>query len=383
MSVVYFLMFGAVGALSPYLSLYYKSVGLSATESSLLLSITPFLLFVSQPVLGVLTDRSGHRGRMFARLLLFVAATGSLMALGTSFAALLPLVLLWSFIAGVLTPIADSIALGEAARIGVAFPRLRLWGSIGFLLVTFAVGKLYGLTTYRVAFPIYGALMLITWYFARKLPADGVADKRSIWPALKEMLRNRQMLLFLLLSAVMSMAQAAHAAFFSVHLTSIGGSSSTVGLAWALAAAVEVPVWLVLGDVTRRVGANTVLATAGVVYALRWYLYSVVTVPGVLVGLQVLQGLSFGLFMPTAVIMVGEMAPPELRTSGQALLSLVNGGLATILGTLASGRIIDSMGTAGLYRVASYVALLSGAGFVLLLVVRQMQKSRGAAVTKL
>lgn len=374
MAVVFFFMFGAIGALSPYLSLFYKEAGLSAMQISLLMSITPFLLFFSQPIFGPLTDRSGHRGRMLALLLLIVAGTGGVMAFGTSFWTLLPLVALWSFFSGVLVPIGDSIALGEVVRKGVTYPQIRLWGSVGFLIVTTVVGRAYDVISLRWAFPIYALLMAAGWYFARRLPADGVSSQRSVWPALKGLLRNRQMMAFLLLSAVIAMANAAHAAFFSVHLQAIGGTNTQIGYAWALAALMEVPLWLVLGRITKKVGPLPMLAFAGFAFAIRFWLYGATTVPLVLVFLQVLQGLSFAVFMPTAVVFVGEMTGEELRTSGQALLVLVNSGVATILGTLGAGRIVDAYGTAVLYRVAGNVAFVAGVGFVAFLALQQVRR---------
>jgi MFS transporter, PPP family, 3-phenylpropionic acid transporter len=372
-SMVYFFLFGAVGALSPFLSLYYKQVGLTGTQLGLLSSVTPILLLISQPIFGLLTDRSGHRGRMLARLLVVVAATGALLALGTSFWTLLPLVMLWSFVSSVLVPIADSIALGEAVNTGVSYPRLRLWGSVGFLAVTMVAGRLYRVIDLRWMFGIYAVLMLITWACARRLPAEGITGKRDVWPAVKGLLRHRLLLTFLVLSAIANMAQAAHATFFSVHLMNIGGTTGTVGLAWALAASTEVPVWLILGRINQRTGHWPILAVATVMYGVRFLIYGMITVPSVLVWLQVLQGVSFALFQPTAVVLVGELAGPELRTSGQALLALVNGGVATVLGTMAAGRIVDTWNTAVLYKVAGLVAWVSAAGFLALLAAMRLR----------
>jgi PPP family 3-phenylpropionic acid transporter len=367
MSIVYFFYFGAVGALSPFLSLYFKHVGLSGTEISVLSSVTPILLLIAQPIFGPLTDRSGHRGHMLARLAVVTAVTGGLLSLGASFWTLLPLVMVWAFISSVLSPIADSIALGEVVRTGVAYPRLRLWGSIGFLLVTTLAGRLYNVADLRWMFGIYAAFMLITWFFARKLPAEGIAAKRDIWPALRGLMRNRLLLIFLVLAGIMNAAVAANSTFYSVHLANIGGTSGTVGIAWAVSAAMEVPVWLILGRITDRTGPWPVMAVATIMYGIRFFAVGLATDPSVMVWLQLMQGVTFALVQPTSVMLVGELAGPELRTSGQALLALTNSGVATVLGTLAAGRIVDIWNTAVLFKVCGIVAWVSAAGFLLLL----------------
>lgn len=379
MSRVFFLLFGAIGALSPFLSIYYHRLGLSGKETSLLMSVMPVLLLISQPIFGPLTDKSGHRGRMLGALLVVVAATGAAVAIGTSFWTLLPLIAIWSFFSGPLVPIADSIALGEVAKTGVSYPRIRLWGSVGFLIVTTIAGMLYKWIDLRWAFVIYGLLNLVAWRYSRSLPAEGVTQQKPVWPELRRLVTNPYLIIFLLLCAIMQTTQAAHSVFFSRHIEVVGGTAGTAGLAWALAALTEVPVWWVLGRVTKRTGPLPLMAVAGLVFALRWYLYSIATDPAMLVGLQLMQAFSFAIFMPTAVHVIGEFTPPELRTTGQALLMLVNGGLATVIGTLGAGYLVDLHGTAGLYRTVSSVALIGGVGFILLILARAL---RGGAHPK-
>lgn len=377
MGSVYFFLFAAVGAMTPFLALHYRNAGLSATEISVLLSMTPLLLFISQPLFGPLSDRSGHRGRMLSYLFLAVAGAGLLLAFGNSFWSLLAMVMLWAFFTGPLTPIADSIALGEVQRTGVGYPQLRLWGSVGFVITTTLLGRLYSSMDLRWAFVFYAGLNLVGFVLARRLPAEGLSSRRDVWPVLKQLLRNPTLITFLILSGILQSTQAAHSSFFSIHVENLGGTKAIIGYAWGLAAITEVPVWLVLNKVTKRVGPLPMLAFSGLMYALRWFLFSTATGPGLVLFYQVLQGLSFAIYMPTAVTLVGEMMPEDLRTSGQALLVMVNGGIATVAGNLAAGYIVDHSSTSFLYRLISYVALVSAVGFILL--VRRTRRTQEAA----
>lgn len=383
MALVYFLMFGAFGTMGPYQALYYKHMGLSGIQTSLLMAMMPTLLFISQPLFGPLTDRSGHRGRMLSYMLLAVGGTGLLLGAGTSFLTLLPAVMLWGFFWGPMVPIADSVALGEAVRTGSSFPMIRLWGSIGFLIVTVLAGRLWTVVDLRWAFPAYALLNVVAWQFARRLPAEAAATRKPNFRELGRLLRDPLLLGLLLASGLIQAANASHAIFFTVHMASVGGSSGTAGLGWGFSALMEVPVMMVLGRLTRRTGPLPLLAFGSAMYALRWYLVSLATSPGMLVGLQGLQGLTMAIFMPTAVILIGELLPDELRTTGQSVLGLVNGGIATLLGTLAAGRMVDMAGTAGLYRMISYVAAAGAVVCIVLLLSRRAGGQRMAAVSNL
>ncbi|HWI65988.1 MAG TPA: MFS transporter, partial [Symbiobacteriaceae bacterium] len=304
MAAIYFLFFGAFGAMGPYQGLYYKHLGLSGTQISVLMSMLPVLLFVSQPLFGPLADRSGNRGRLLAYLLLAVGAAGLLMGVGTSFLTLLPLVMLWGFLYGPVVPIADSVALGEAVRTGSSFPHIRLWGSIGFLIVTVAMGRLYTVIDLRWAFPIYALINVVAWKFASRLPAEGAPSRKLSFREMGRLLRNPFLLGLLLCGALIQATLAAHATFFTIHMASIGGSSAMAGLGWGFSALTEVPVMMVLNRVTQRTGPLPLLVFASAMYALRWLLFSTVSVPAVLVGLQGLQSLTMAIFMPTAVVMI-------------------------------------------------------------------------------
>lgn len=274
---------------------------------------------------------------------------------------------IWSFFSGPLGPIADSIALGEVQRTGVSYPQLRLWGSVSFVITSTLGGWLYNRIDLRWAFFLYAAISLIALLMARRLPADGLATQRKALPPLRTLFRNPALTGFLLFSGLLQTTQAAHAAFLSIHIDNLGGSNSMVGLAWGIAAVCEIPVWYYLARITRRVGAMPLLALSAFVYGIRWVLIGFAPSAAVVLALQLLQSGSFAIFLPTAVVLVGELVPPELRTSGQALLTLVNSGIALVIGTLLAGRVVDLAGTGVLYRSAGVVAMAAGFGFLFLL----------------
>lgn len=375
MSRVFFIFFVGYGALLPFLPVYYQQIGLPPGQIALLQSLSPLLVFLSQPIFGPLADRMGNRGRLLAGVLLATGLMGALLMLPRSFAALLPVVALFSFFRSVIVPLSDSIALGEAQRTGRSYSQLRLWGSLGFVVATNLLGFVYARYSIKLAFVVWLASMALGALIATRLPADGVKRKREpLGPSLKRLVANRELLLFLGVTSLVQMTEAAHATFFSIHLSGLGAAAGLVGLAWGLAALTEVPVWSVLPRFVRRWGALPILTVAATFYGIRWVIYGLVGSAPFLVGLQLLQGISFALFMPVAVEEVGRLTPPELRTSGQALLGIVSGGVATVIGTMVGGMLVDRAGTALLYTVMGGVAFVGALGYVGLLRLEAVRK---------
>lgn len=367
MSAVFFAFFAAYGALFPFIPVYYQSIGLTPGQIGLLQSLAPMLVFLSQPLLGPLADRMGNRGRLLAIVLGAAAVLGAAILVPRSFAGLLPVVALFSFFRSGIVPLSDSIALGEAQRTGRAYPQLRLWGSIGFLIASNLLGFLYARFSITLAFWVWLACIGVAAILAYRLPADAVrTERKPLGPSLKRLIARRELLLFLGVVGLLQMTEAAHATFFSIHLSGLGAASGLVGLAWGLAAMTEVPVWTFLPRIVRRWGPLPILTVAATCYGIRWVIYGFVGSVPLLVALQLLQAISFALFMPVAVEEVGRLAPPDLRSSGQALLGIVSGGVATVVGTMVGGMLVQTSGTGRLYTVMGGVAFAAAIGFVAL-----------------
>lgn len=94
-------------------------------------------------------------------------------------------------------------------------------------------------------------------------------------------------------------------------------------------------------------------------------------VPSVMVGVQVLQGLSFGLLYVTAVEFMVRIVPEEMRTTGQSILSIVFSGLAGILGNLLNGYLLEAGGPSAMNLSCTISAAI---GAALLLAITRTRK---------
>jgi MFS transporter, PPP family, 3-phenylpropionic acid transporter len=139
-SVFYFLYFATVGVVLPYLWPYLKGLEFSGRQIGLLAAIGPTVMVVVPPLWGWLADRTRR-----VTAVLKVAVVGSTLAfaplLGVEAVLAVGVVLaVQAIFHAPITALADTVAVAEARRIGTEFARLRLWGSVGFVVATFAFG---------------------------------------------------------------------------------------------------------------------------------------------------------------------------------------------------------------------------------------------------
>lgn len=118
----------------------------------------------------------------------------------------------------------------------------------------------------------------------------------------------------------------------------------------------EVGVLVVYHRLQTRFSVEALLGAVFLTSAARWLAVAAVRAPWALIALQLLHGMTFGMFWSAAVGLVGASVPPSMRASGQALLvAAINFGGA--VGNAFSGRIYDSHGSRPLFVIAAVAEL--------------------------
>src|SRR5262245_227849 len=114
--------------------LYLASLNLDGAQIGTLGALTPALRWASAILLGWLADRR----RIRHRVLFLSAAMGSLCFLGLlfahDFATLLVVFVGINLCHGTLIPMLDAITVDHLDELGDDYGRLRLWGSISFIV---------------------------------------------------------------------------------------------------------------------------------------------------------------------------------------------------------------------------------------------------------
>ena len=233
----YATLFGAIGASFPYLPVYYRSVGLSLGEIGLLGSLAAAVGLVGAPLWGTLADRYPT-----SRLILPLAATvAALAALGLALArepvAIAGAVIAFSVALAGITPIIDARALETVRGDHDRFGRIRVWGSIGFVVVVWLTGFLIERAGIASLFTVYVPLLAVTAVVAIALRGAG----RTLPPlprlsGIGLVLRQPPLRGFLLAAFAVWSASMAINAFLSIHLLDIGAPGELVGSAWAIGA---------------------------------------------------------------------------------------------------------------------------------------------------
>lgn len=375
-SVAYVAFFGAVGAAWPYLPVYYRGLGLSLGTIGALAAASAAVQLLAAPAWGALADRFSRTRLTLPAATLVGVAGALLLANARDLPAIAAGVLvLAAGLAGV-GPVLDARAIETLGADRIRYGQVRAIGSVAFVAVAWSVGLLIDQREVGALFLVYLPALLLTAAVSATLVRRPTTRAVGVARGTLGLIRSPGMRLFMVGTFLVWTALVAANAFYSIRVTALGGAAQTVGLAWAVGAAVEVPVMWFYPRIAARYGTGRPLVVGAVLFAIRAAVAAVATDPFLLVAIAPIEGMAFGLFYVGGVTFVAERAPSGLNATAQGVLTAV-AGLAAIVGSAGGGVVAGVLEIEGLFAVSAAVGAL--AAVVIALAVRGAALRTGTA----
>jgi PPP family 3-phenylpropionic acid transporter len=358
--ILYFCYFQAVGIYLPYFGAYLRGLGLTGREISTILSMTPLLAITTPLAWAYLADRT-KRHATILRAVSLGACLGFLpVVFSRSFGGVLLGWTMYAVFNAPVTTLADSLAIARV-RAGADYGRMRQWGSLGYIVAALACGALLTARGARVADPLMPAAMALglaaTFLASVRLRGTGETKELPRFADAASLLRDRRFRLLLLAGPLHWAACVPYNVYFGILVRELHLSPLHAGASFCIGVAAEMLVLLRFRKLRERFRLEDMIALSFAATAARWLAVSVVHSTFVLMALQVLHGLTFGLFWGAGIALVAETVPPALRATGQAVFMIAL-NLGTEAGYAATGVIYDAAGPRVLFLYAAAVEVV-------------------------
>lgn len=357
----------AGGMLAPYLTTLFIHQGLSSRQAGWAMAIGTFASVIAQPLWGMIVDRY-RSTRLVLGLSLAVPALIVFFYNSPVFAVVAFFYTCSTIFSAAQPPIADSYAVAAARAAGTSYGTIRSLASLGYALGGFAGGLYlshFQITSLWLPYMFLGLLGVLA-VFTLPEQTNRYVVTLSFAEGLKKLVRNKSFVLFLGGCFLINQTLTAFNSFFVVAFQSAGGSYQLSGIALMIASLTNVPAMLLAAFVIRKTGREKMMMLAAVAYIVRWGIQWLFPVPSVMIGIQVLHGLSFGFFYIAAVEYVAAAAGREMQATGQSVFNMVFAGFAGIAGNLLNGYLIEAGGVRLMHLACTVSAAL---GALLLFVV--------------
>ena len=357
--------FAHIGFFNPYLPLWLKDLGFSITIIGLLTAVQAVTRVLAPYGWGWLSDHTGERVKLlrFCAGAALICSTGLLVEGSVVWIAM---VLLLMFIhTSAMMPMSEA-ALAHLVSTEQGFDsrrygRVRLWGSLGFLVTVFVAGAWFEHQGMQ-SFPAWsvGSLVVLNlsvwWLPNRKEATHHDATRPSVMPVL----RQRKVQWFFATVFFHVLSHIGIYVFFSLYLDELGYSKTMIGVLWAVSVAAEIvwfftqSRWLPAFSLSAWMficSAAMVLRMVLTTWAANWL--------WALLFAQVLHALTFATQHTACIALLSHHFPGRLRGRGQALYASIGYGVPGVLGALGGGALSDAFGLSSVYAWSIVTAVMA------------------------
>jgi PPP family 3-phenylpropionic acid transporter len=359
--------FAHIGFFNPYLPLWLKEMGFGLLAISVLTSLQAATRLFAPYGWGWLSDHTGERVK-----LLRYGATAALVAACFLFFDLTPVwlgvVLLVMFThTSAMMPMSEA-AMAHLVSQGGAFDakrygRVRLFGSLGFLVTVFAAGAWFeGFGMQH--FPAWTVLSLLAVTVSVWL----LPDLKEAVPALHArvqlgpVLRQRPVQWFFVAAFFHVLSHIGIYVFFSLFLDALGFSKILIGFLWAVSVVVEVLWFFTQSQWIPKLPLTAWLLVCSAAMLLRMGLTAQwAQFLWVLLFAQALHALTFAAHHTVCIALLSHHFPGRLRGRGQALYTVVAYGFPGVIGGLLGGLLSDRLGLASVYWASMVTSAIATA----------------------
>ncbi len=359
LSGFYFWYFALLGALFPYWSLYLQSLGYSPEQIGILMAIPMATKIFAPSIWGWLADHT-HKRLAIVRIGSALAALCfSAIFISTSFWPLIFILVSYSFFWNAVLPQHEAVTLGFLPHQPERYSRIRLWGSVGFILAVIFCGvwfEYFG----TGALPVVGLFLLTAiWASSMLVPEPPRSLQHSASVHFLAACRQPAVLAFLAGAFLMQLSHGVYYSFYSILMEQAGYSRSAIGVLWSVGVVAEVVVFIAMHNFLNRAGVRLILIVSLVIAVIRWLLIAHFNQVVILLVLaQVFHAFTFGTFHAASIEAVRRLFEPVHQGKGQAIYSGISFGAGGATGSLLGGYIWDYSPTLA-YDLSALASLIA------------------------
>ena len=364
LSRFYFFYYFFVGSFVPYWGIYLQSENFSPSSIGILLSLFQISRIVAPNFWGWLADHTGHRVK-WIKLTSFLGLIGFIGIFWAKgfFWIFLVMSALSLFTSSTL-PLAESLTLAHLATTDGHYSRIRLWGSIGFIVASLFLGYLIDLQGINILLWVLLITQAIIFFLSNTIPeAKEIHHKKndlSIWKIIK----TPSVVALLIGCTLMVSAHGVLYNFYSIYLKEHGYSSATIGWLWAVGVICEIFIFMLMPKILRRYSLKTILLISLFLGVIRFILIGASPDQFYLLLIaQMFHAATFGSFHAASIEVIAYFFKGRNQSRGQAIYNSVAYGIGGTIGGLGGGYLIQYLGGQLGFMIAAISPLI---GFIVI-----------------
>jgi PPP family 3-phenylpropionic acid transporter len=370
LSGFYCLYFALIGCIMPFWGLYLQQQDFSVADIGILLALFSGVRIFAPNIWASLS----HLLENFIAPIQLLRLGGVLMVVcfvaiywATEFWHYALIMLAYGFFWSAILPQYEILTLNHIKNDLDAYSSIRLWGSIGFIILVSVLGWVFDLISlnYLPAIMLFLMLAIVFNSFALPAPLKHKSENEKNENLNKGDDRkasgiNWGLISFLAIIVLIQISHGPYYVFFSIYLQQLDYSHWMIGLLWSLGVFSEIIIFWKIALFMQRWSLRELVILSLLLTAIRWLMTAYFAEVGpMLIVSQCLHAFSFGLLHVVSVKYIAIFYPDNQQLHGQALYSGLGFGLGGALGAYLAGIAWAAYGSVWVFVGAAITALVA------------------------
>lgn len=243
--------------------------------------------------------------------------------------------------------LSDTACCESVAKTSADFGRQRLWGAASWGIISPISGLLIDYTgDYLAAWILMAITFALTLWNIKGIDMVKPTFSQNILKDVGKVLRSKEFLSFLFGVFMNGISTGFVWFYLMLFLTEIGGSRFLLGVTQAVQSFVgEIPCMFFSGWFIKKFGYFNILTLSLLSYCIRFLWYSYLYDPWLVLPVESLHGISYGVYYPVVAAYAKLSAKPGTEATTQAVLFTTHEGIGAGLGCVLAGLSFDAIGT--------------------------------------
>jgi len=283
---------------------------------------------------------------------------------------------------GVATSMGDALCFELLEGKHQDYGAQRVWGSVGWGIFTIVSGYLIdsqstgGHKNYTPAFLLMGGLLVLDLIISSRMQISTSVKSSSMFRDMRHLLSTPRVMIFVIWCTAVGILTSVVWQWLLWFLQDLSiamhsdkfGCRDSEGLDWVTLLlglnmgiqcwVGEVPMFFLSGSVIKTLGhSNTMTLVLGA-FGVRFLLYSFITNPWYSLPIEILNGITFGIFYATMTSYAHIISPPGFESTMQGIVGAAFEGLGVAIGSFVGGAVYKTYGGVFMFRAFGLFAII-------------------------
>lgn len=341
LSGFYFGYFAALGVIVPYWTLYLQELGFKPNDIGELMAISTGMRIIAPSFWAWVAEKTGNPMHLVRWSILMTTFCFSFMFGVNEFWKIALITASFSFFWNAALPQFEVVTITHLGTQLHRYSRLRVWGSIGFIVFSFLIGKLLETESLYIIPLIIFNIFIGAWLISLSVPESKTVTHKNETSSFKEILSQPAVIALLIGCFLMQASHGSYYSFYSPYLAEHGYSKTWIGALWSLGVLAEIVLFLVMPNIS-SFNLISLFLLSFLLAGIRWLIIAFgADYLAVLLFAQLLHAASFGLYHIISIQLIIKYFSGKYQGRGQALYGSVSYGLGGALGMLLAGYLYE------------------------------------------